>query len=149
MEKLFNANVVQFEQTTIRPMNDDAYIMRTKISDDFYIYQSFGYYLDPKYGDERIKPFVSFISDGGNGICAEWEPQYGPIQIWRKCDKNWKGKTKLENPISPRKHWHYEYVEDNNCEWSQLAVDENGLKKMLGTGNLNGIKNVLLEWCEK
>ncbi len=118
MDKLWNANIVQFEQTSIQPLNDHSCMLRTKISDGFFLYQSFAYSQHLKYGDDQIRPTVSFIADGNEGVCAEWEPQYGPIQIWHECSEDWRGKTQRGNPIRPRKHWHYKFVEDNSLEWS-------------------------------
>lgn len=147
--ELYNARIKQFEETSICPFGDKQnYVLRTKISDGFYLYQSFGYWIHEKYGDERINAHVSFIADAGKGVCVEWEPQYGPVKIWRQCSKDWRGKTPRGSEIEPRKHWHYEYVEDNAFDWSQLAVDEMRLKKMLRDANFEGIKTALMSWCD-
>ena len=89
---------------------------------------------------------VSFLADSGNGSAAEWEPRYGPIQIWTQCEEDWTGTCDLGGTIKSRSHWHFPFVQGYQMNWSQLAVDREGLKELLRDGNIDGIFNVLERW---
>jgi len=138
----------QFKDVRLCLLNDGRPIFRTEYKPGWLIYQSFGYEKSD-YGDMKIRPHVSFLADGGNGVAAEWEPQYGPIQVWTECGDDWRGKTPAGNDIQPRKHWHYEYVEDNGGAWSQMAVDREGLREKLGRGDIDGVFHVLDRWARR
>lgn len=143
-----NASIVQFEQSVVTPLGSDTHIIKTKFKDNCFIYQSFGY-KTTDFGDRLIRPHVSFLADGGEGVAAEWEPQYGPIQKWNECTRDWVGENSSGHEIKSRKHWHYDFVQDNNMMWSQLAVDEEDLKGKLTRGYLDSVFDVLLRWAVK
>ncbi len=69
---------------------------------------------------------------------VEWEPNYGPITVLHKCDK--------DHPEA-QAHWYFDYCTGYG-DWSQLAVNENHLGKKFYTGNYKELFNVLKEWCE-
>lgn len=140
------ASLIQFQKTVVCPLGDDRHIIKTEYRERCFIYQSFGL-EQSSFGDMQIKPHVSFLADSGDGSAAEWEPQYGPIQVWTECNEDWEGRTEFNNKIEPRSHWHFPFVEDSPLAWSQLAVEREGLKDMLIRGNLDGIFNVLMRWA--
>lgn len=59
------------------------------------------------------KATVSFVYDSGE-YAAEWEPEYGPIQVWHKCD---------ESAEAARPHYFYDFTDSQPGNWSQLAVE--------------------------
>lgn len=81
---------------------------------------------------------VSFLYDGGN-VATEWEPRHGPIQVWYKA---------AEENDDKREHYFYDYVLDRNLDWSQLAVEREGLHFALLYGDTSHIFSVLKRWCE-
>lgn len=88
---------------------------------------------------DSVKATMSFLYDGGK-FAAEWEPEYGPIQIWEKADGPGDGIGE---------HYFYDYVVDTTLNWSQLAVDREGLKKYFLDGNYHLIFAVLKEWANR
>lgn len=94
---------------------------------------------DPKetFGEFRVKTNFSFLWDAGE-YAAEWEPEYGPIQIWHKCNAN---------DIDAREHYFYEY-QNNIGAWSQLAVSNLELPQAANAGDWQYIFNVLKDWAE-
>lgn len=142
-----NTSLIQFERAVVCPLGEDRHIIKTEFRERCFIYQSF-VLEESSFGDMMLKPHVSFLADNGNGQAAEWEPQYGPIQIWTECDEDWRGETERGNPIEPRKHWHFPFVEDNPLAWSQLAVDRENLKGLLARGNVDAVFNVLFRWAD-
>ena len=95
---------------------------------------------DPKdtFGDFRVKNNFSFCYIQGDWA-AEWEPEYGPIQVWHKCD---------ELALNAVKHYIFDYTDSPGLNWSQLAVDENELPWNANHGNWQHIFNVLKRWAE-
>lgn len=90
-------------------------------------------------------------SDTGNGcqknmsffwaskdIGIEWEPDYGPITIIYKCDKDHK---------DAEPHWFYDYYTGQG-NWSQLAVKREYLPKAFISGDYEHIFRVLKEWAK-
>jgi hypothetical protein len=90
-------------------------------------------------GDVECKPVVSFLYDAGN-YAAEWELEYGPIQVWSKCDAD---------SIDAREHYYYEYVTDSPLDFSQLAVERAELKQAAISGNFPYIFSVLKDWANR
>jgi len=83
------------------------------------------------------EPTMSFLYDTGE--CAtEWEPRYGPIQIWNKCNAD------SENA---REHYFYDYVYDKPMNWSQLAVQTEHLPEAFVRGDYEHIFDVLKSWA--
>ena len=85
-----------------------------------------------------VKPIMSFIYDAGN-VAAEWEPEYGPIQLWTKCEEGDEGATE---------HYFYDYHNSPLGSWSQLAVEREQLPHAFIRGNYKYIFNVLRDWAE-
>lgn len=89
-------------------------------------------------GDRVVKANMSFLYDAGE-IAVEWEPQYGPIQIWYKCS---------EDHEDPRPHYFYDFVINNRADWAQGAVYRLGLPAAFVRGNYKYIFAVLKDWAE-
>ena len=91
-----------------------------------------GYKSDAGNG---VKKCMSFFYNNGN-VGAEWEPDYGPITIIYKCEKD---------NGDAQKHWFYDYYTGNG-NWSQLAVEGEGLPSAFLDGDYKYIFEVLKEW---
>ena len=70
-------------------MNDkQKRVLKTLYKPNCYLLASFHKRdLKETFGDFRVRTTVTFFYDAGN-IGAEWEPEYGPIQIWHRCEKD-------------------------------------------------------------
>jgi len=89
-------------------------------------------------GDFRVKSNVSFLYDAGD-VATEWEMEYGPIQIWNRCDEDDEGASE---------HYFYDYHNSPPLNWSQLAVDRCELPKAANSGDWDYIFEVLKDWTE-
>jgi len=85
----------------------------------------------------RIKNNFSFCYINGD-YAAEWEPEYGPIQVWHKCNKE---------DENAKKHYIFDYTDSGGLNWSQLAVCENKLPESAYFGEWQYIFSVLKEWA--
>lgn len=83
-----------------------------------------------------VKKCMSFFYDNGD-IGAEWEPDNGPITVIYKCNK---AHEKAE------KHWFYDYCTGYG-NWSQLAVESEGLPNAFLTGAYDYLFAVLKKWA--
>lgn len=98
------------------------------------------YSASKKDGPEfNVKNNFSFAWVAGN-YAAEWEPEYGPIQVWHKCEKDAKG---------AREHYIFPYTDSDNLNWSQLAVSENELPQLANRGDWEYIFSVLAKWAKR
>jgi hypothetical protein len=86
-----------------------------------------------------VDAHMSFLYHDGT-VAAEWEPQYGPIQLWYSCDG--------AHPEA-MEHYFFDYVLDRPTSWSQLAVDEEGLKEAFLRGDYIHIYSVLHRWASE
>jgi hypothetical protein len=87
----------------------------------------------------KIHVNMSFLYDSGN-VAAEWEPRWGPIQLWYRVD---------ENHEHAKAHYFYDHVDGSaNLAWSQLAVDREGLQGAFVRGDYTHIFRVLKRWAE-
>ena len=86
--------------------------------------------------DASLKANVSFLYDHGD-VCVEWEPEFGPLQIWRKCD---------ETDESAQEHYYYDFVLNRPGDWSQTAVNNYDLPGAFLRGNYHYIFVVLKDW---
>ena len=91
------------------------------------------------FGDYKCQATMSFLYDAGE-VATEWEPEYGPIQIWRKANANTPG---------AKEHYYYDWVEGGGMHWSQMAVDDNELPQAFVEGDYAYIFGVLQGWAEK
>jgi hypothetical protein len=71
---------------------------------------------------------------------AEWEPEYGPIQVWHRCGKD---------DAEAKPHYIFDFENSGWGNWSQLAVDENELPSAANSGDWQYIFNVLKNWAGK
>ena len=142
------AGIIQFEKTIVLPFGEGRHVVRSQYRERCFIYQSFGA-IKNTLGESQIKPHVTFLADSGDGFAAEWEPQYGPIQIWTKCAEDWSGESPLGSKIESRAHWHFPFVQDGTFDYSQMAVEEEGLPGMLSGGDLDGVFDVLQRWADR
>ena len=150
-EKKIPAVLRQFKPTTVNHgAVKDRFILVSEFAKGCYVYQSFVGSTDSTFGDFSVSHVVTFIADPGNGVIAEWEPQYGPIQIWEECGENWKGEcTWSEGEVGARTHWHFPFVKDHVGQWAQGAVDDERLKEKLASGDLKGVFDVLMRWANR
>jgi hypothetical protein len=81
---------------------------------------------------------VSFLVYAGS-VAAEWEPQYGPIQLWYKREAT-------DENVEPG--YVFEYVDAGGLNWSQLAVEREQLKPALLSGDYQYIFSVLHRWAK-
>lgn len=97
-----------------------------------------------KYIDDEVRttPVISFIFDTGN-CCAEWDGEYGPIQLAWKRDAGFKaGDTEAES------HWFYPYATWRG-HWSQMAVKEARLSELFNAGRYEEIFHELRRWATR
>jgi hypothetical protein len=96
---------------------------------------------DPKetFGEVRVKNNFSFCFINGE-YAAEWEPEYGPIQVWHKC---------TESDENAKPHYIFDFSDSPGLNWSQLAVDENELPQAANSGSWQYIFNVLKDWADR
>ena len=112
----------------------------TKFAENCYILVSFSQRdMKETFGEFKVKSHISFLYNN-NGIAAEWEPEHGPIQIWKECDRD------AENS---KKHYFYDYVHDIPLNWSQLAPELYKLPQAANSGNFAYIFSVLKEWADR
>jgi len=140
--------LVQFKKCVVSHLGENVTLFRTKFADRCYIYQSFAH-SESSFGDMEINTSISFLADSGEGFAAEWEPKYGPIQKWEECPEGWMGEDEFGRKIEARKHWHFPFIKNYSAMWSQLAVDREGLKPMLASGDIEGVFQVLDRWARK
>ena len=85
----------------------------------------------------NTRAMVSFLLVEGD-IAIEWEPNYGPIQIFYRAGLN-------DPDRIP--HYVFPFVKKPGFgEWSQLAVEQEGLPQAFIAGNYKYIFDVLAEW---
>jgi hypothetical protein len=92
-----------------------------------------------------VTPNITFFYADGD-IGAEWEPQYGPITIITKCEKDHFKDEPEDSYQEVKEHWYYEYCTGFG-NWSQLAVQEEGLHTALIAGNDEMIFSILKKWA--
>ena len=89
---------------------------------------------------KRDKPFEQTNTQSNLSFCVvnenktslvEWEPNYGPIAIYRKNE----GKNK---------HWYL--VENVSNDWTQLGVDRERLSEKFFCGHLEYLFNTLKDY---
>lgn len=85
-----------------------------------------------------IKKCMSFFYDNGL-VGAEWEPDNGPITVIYKC------RAEDEGSIP---HWFYGFYTGQG-NWSQLAVEEEGLPSAFLDGDYKYIFAVLRCWSNR
>lgn len=84
----------------------------------------------------KVDYIFSFLYDAGK-VAAEWEPRYGPIQIWTKCD---------EGAENAKEHYFYDWENTSPASWSQMSVEREQLPEMFLAGNWDAIFDVLKSW---
>lgn len=81
-----------------------------------------------------VKYMMSYLFVGEE-VAAEWEPQHGPIQIWYKGDDE--------------DHYVFDRVMKPGADWSQLAVDNEGLRETALRGDHAHVFRVLKDWADR
>ena len=81
---------------------------------------------------------MSFLYDNGNGIAVEWEPDYGPITVLYGCNPEDEG---------AQPHWFFKYYTGQG-NWSQLAVEEEGLPNDFLNGDYKSLFLTLKCWAK-
>jgi hypothetical protein len=105
----------------------------------FILYSASKRNMEETLGDFRVTNHFSFAYVSGD-YAAEWEPQYGPIQVFHKCEKDSEGS---------REHYIFDYDNSPGGNWSQMAVDEMELPQAASRGEWKYIFSVLKEWSER
>jgi hypothetical protein len=119
--------------------NKQRLVIKSVYKDNCYVLVSAHKAKEQHFPDDvNIEYVVSFLYDAGNVAC-EWEPKYGPLQIWMKCSAEDDG---------AKEHYFYDYENAPNMSWSQLAVNNNGMKEAFLAGNYEHIFEVLKDWAE-
>lgn len=91
-------------------------------------------------GHMIAEPLITYFYDGGK-IGAEWEPKYGPIQVWETPTEDYEGEVK--------DHYFYPKVQHKPLNWSQMAVNDSGIKDSLLHGFMEHVFSVLKEWTDR
>lgn len=85
-----------------------------------------------------VEYVASFLYDAGD-IAVEWEPKYGPIQIWHRCEKDAEG---------AQEHYFFDYQNSRSGSWSQIAVESHNLHHHFFAGDFDYIFNILKDWAK-
>lgn len=93
--------------------------------------------------DDRTEARITFAYRGEN-VAAEWDGEYGPIQVWYKCDKDYQA----SEWDKARPHWLFDYAHGSGA-WSQMAVDENHLVQRFNQGAYDEIFRVLKRFASE
>ena len=89
------------------------------------------------YMGQTATPTVSFLYRNEQ-YAAEWEVQYGPIQMWEKAEEGEEG---------AKEHYVYPFIKNIHANWSQLGAERAGLKGFLQRSEFNAIFNALKHWA--
>ena len=81
-----------------------------------------------------VKYLLSYLFMGEE-VAAEWEPRYGPIQIWFKGDD--------------REHYTFDRIMKPYADWSQVAVENERLREAALRGDHAHIFRVLKDWADR
>jgi hypothetical protein len=81
---------------------------------------------------------LAYVNEA-TGVAADWEPRHGPISIWHRCEADAEG---------ARPHYIFDYVNDGFGNWSQLAVEQLGLRDAFLHGDFAYIFAELRGWVE-
>ena len=100
---------------------------------------------DPMHGNGVTSTISFFYANGDVG--AEWEPEYGPITVIHKCEKDHFKDESEDSYQEVKEHWYYEYCTGFG-DWSQLAVREQGLHTALISGDDKAIFAILKRYAE-
>ena len=115
-------------------------ILKLEYKPNCYILHSFGQRsYEDTCGDFRVKALMSFLYDVGE-YAAEWEPEYGPIQEWHKCE---------EGAEDSREHYYFDFTDSGPGNWSQMAVDTHELPQAANRGDYDYIFSVLKDWIKR
>jgi hypothetical protein len=80
---------------------------------------------------------VSFVFYNGD-IAAEWEPNYGPIQLFERGEEG----------EDSRPHYVFPFVKNNLFAWSQMDVEREGLPEAFINGDYKYIFAILEGWTQ-
>ena len=81
---------------------------------------------------------MSFVYENPEtGYAAEWEPRYGPIQVWHKCEAG------SENAIE---HYLFDFTDSQGGNWSQLSVESEGFHYAFYDSEWDRIFEMLKGW---
>lgn len=92
---------------------------------------------DTGYFSIGCETVVSFLYDSGE-YAAEWEPEYGPIMVWHKCEPSDSG---------AKEHYFYDFVDNTPLNCSYKAVEDTELKQAALDGSFSYIFSVLKDWA--
>ena len=89
-----------------------------------------------KDGGNGVQKGMSFFFDNGGWVGAEWEPDYGPITVLYKVKEDHEKATH---------HWFYGFTTGQG-NWSQCAVEEEGLPQAFLSGDYELLFAILKNW---
>lgn len=124
-------------------MNDaQKFVIKTQWTSNCYLIMS------PKIRDrnkhksiDNMDYAVSFLYDNPEtGFAAEWEPRYGPIQVWHKCEPT---------ADNAKPHYFYDFTDSGGGNWSQISVERSGLHEYFYSSNWQAIFMILKEWTDR
>lgn len=72
--------------------------------------------------------------DEEKGMAVEWEPKYGPIQIFTRA---------TETSEEKQEHYIFPVINPSGLDWTQMGVNDRGLPEAFIHGDLDFIFNVL------
>lgn len=102
--------------------------------DNAFVYLSGKLNHEGANGCEAVASFVYIDGD----IACEWEPRYGPIQLWMACDEGAEGA--IRNYVFP---W-----VSGGAHWSQIAVEREQLPRLFADGDFDLIFATLRRWAD-
>ena len=90
-----------------------------------------------KDGDPPLTtPRISFVYEK-DGVAAEWDGEYGPLQMWYEGHRDEAG---------AKEHYIWPFTNTPGLSWSQVAVNQNELPQRFNEGDYDGIFAVLEGW---
>jgi hypothetical protein len=96
---------------------------------------------DRPHDIDNMNYVVSFLYHNPiTGWAAEWEPRYGPIQLWHECPAD---------APNARPHYFFEFVDNGPGTWSQMAVENEGLHTWFYESGWGFIFNILATWADR
>lgn len=96
---------------------------------------------DGPFDQLNITPIISFLyRNEETGSAVEWEIECGPIQIYTRA-------AEREEGAEP--HYAWPFILPRGMDWSQLAVNREGLPSAFFHGDYEHIFAVLKRWSDR
>jgi hypothetical protein len=115
-------------------------VIKTQYKPNCFVLASFSQRdIKETQGDFMVKTTISFLFDAGE-YAAEWEPEYGPIQVWHKC---------TADAPNAREHYYFDFTDSKPGNCSQCAVDDNAMPQATNRGDFDHVFAVLKKWANR